>query len=613
MASMVRRALGSEVKTAMQHFRRTFLLSLALVTLLFPVAGAQRKTIAAQLSAPITVYSHDSTQTQPFAASPDSEQQAMRDLDQLLRLKHAGVRVDYDLMEATWFMPQSSYRTLRAAGWPNGLDAWLARCREAGIGPGLEIDGNAIPLQTASTAVPSAWKDSLGEDGRSLSLFEGGFLPDLTAAMQSWYDRGVRLFAFDSIDFSAATPASAAKLSQTEISARNISALRQALDAFREKNRDAVVLVSMESSLHRRLPLQPVADAAPADQVQTAHAESAQLGSLTLFSTGVPRPFAAPQANLWRAIDIESDESVRRLEQSGHSLAQIDSSGFTASGTADAGMRAWKGAFLLSMARGGWVNSIHGDLSLINQNDARWMAHVQRLFLGLQDRGHMRSFGGAAGSDEPYGFAGSNARGSVYVVVNPGEAEATLSLPALGADPVNMVDGRLLFRDAGFTPQLNGNALTLGPGQMAVVGYGSYVSSAFNFGVQQDVIIPQAVEIVDADFQSTDSGALQASFNPPIEGVVRLILRPRISADREFGPSSGGSADDAQDFTVDATQYGRSIPVRLDDNKLERSMGWTVAEIDVNDLTPGVPLVVRFHSNSTGMGSLQASAYAVEY
>jgi hypothetical protein len=241
---------------------------------------------------------------------------------------------------------------------------------------------------------------------------------------------------------------------------------------------------------------------------------------------------------------------------------------------------------------------------------------VQRLFLGLQDQDHMRSFGAPVGSGEPYGFAGSGAHGSVYVVVNPGETAATLALPALGAGPINRSHGRLLFRDAGFTPQLNGNALTLGPGQMAVVGYGAYTSSAFNFGVQQDVIIPQAVEIVDADFHSTDSGALEASFNPPIEGVVRLILRPRASIDEAAGPPNGRTAGDntAQAFTLDASQSGRSIPVRLDDsNKLVRSMGWTVAEIDVNDLTPGVPLVVRFHSNSTDMAALEARAYAVEY
>jgi len=598
----------------MQYLRRTFLLSLALVSLFFPAAGAQQSgTASAQLSAPVTIYSHDSAYGQPFAGSAIGEQQAIRDLDELMRLRHNGVRTDYDLLEASWFVPQSAYRTLQIAGWPNGPGAWLARCKTAGIRPGVQIDGNAVPSQTVPAQIPAAWNDSLDGDGRNLSLFEGGYLTDLMAAMQTWYDRGVRLFVFDSINLSVATPSSAAQLSPTEIVARNTAALRDALEAFRERNHEAVVLVSMMPGLHQHALAQ---SETPAGRAHPALAAALQFGSFTLASTGIPLPSTSPQANLWRAIDIESDESVRRLEQSGLSLAQIDSPGFTASGNADSGMSAWKGAFLLSMARGGWVNSIHGDLALISQDDARWMARVQRLFLDLQDRGDMRSFGGPAGASTPYGFAGDSPHGPVYAVVNPGETEATLTLPALGGEPVNMTDGRLLFRDAGFTPILNGNKVTLGPGQMALVGYGDYASSAFNFGIQQDVIIPRAVEIVDADFRSTDSGNLEASFNPPIDGVVRLILRPRPSSDQppvSFNSLSAGR-NAMQAFTLDATQYGRPIPVRLDDSsKIERTMGWTVAEIDVNDLTPGVPLVVRFHSNSTSVASLEASAYAVEY
>jgi hypothetical protein len=36
--------------------------------------------------------------------------------------------------------------------------------------------------------------------------------------------------------------------------------------------------------------------------------------------------------------------------------------------------------------------------------------------------------------------------------------------------------GRIQFRDAGFVPQLKGDQITLGPGQMAMVGYGGYAA-----------------------------------------------------------------------------------------------------------------------------------------
>jgi hypothetical protein len=527
----------------------------------------------------------------------------MQELNELARLKKAGMQSDYALMDASWFVPATAYRTLRASDWPHGADNWMARCAAIGVRPGLRIDGNAAPMQSAMSQLPLQWRDSLGADGRGLSLSEGGFLPDVMAAMQIWYDRGVRLFDFDSVDLTAATPASAAKLTQSEIVNRNAAALRAALESFRATNRDAVMVVTLKPGINERQ-----AHLTEAAMSGDATQEKAKLGAFALVSPGVSRPASSPQTNLWRSIDIENDDSVRRLEQSGLSLAQIESDGFTASGSADSGMHAWKGAFLLSMARGGWVNTMHGDPALISDDDARWMGRAQHMFFALQQEGRLHSFGAAAGSGEPYGFAGSTARGLVYVVVNPGETVAQVALPSFGSAGNNEQGGRVQFEDAGFSPRLNGNTVTLGPGQMALVGYGAYAASAYRLGTQEDVIIPQSVELVDASFHPTDAGALEASINPPISGVVRLVVRPRA------GEAVKESAGADPNLTVVATQSGRPIPVRLDDaSKLGSGQGWAVGEIDVNDLTPGVPLVVEFHASQNEMASLEADAYAVEY
>jgi hypothetical protein len=586
----------------------------ALLTVFVPVASGQSVSLSSQLPVPIAVYSHGSMHGQAYAATPVDEQQAMRDLDELQRLKSAGVRTDYDMIDGSWFTPGGAYRTLRPAAWPNGPDAWIAKCRAAGIRPGLRIDGNVVPMQAASAPIPLQWKDSLAEDGRSLSFFEGRFLPDLMAALQSWYDRGVRLFEFGAVNLSSSTPASAATLRPAEIASRNETALRQALQAFRDKNRDAVVLVFTERGLHLHPPAQAAANRDAHNPGLSARSASSQLGTLTLVSTGALAPSASPQANLWRSIDIESDTTVRRLEQSGLPLAQIDSAGFAVSG--DSGMHAWKGSFLLSMARGGWMNSIHGDLSLIQDGDALWMSRVQRLFLSLQQQGSMHSFGGSPNSGQAYGFAGATKRGSIYIVVNPGQTLAKLTLPAPELNHFEFHSGRVQFQDAGFTPRLSGSSIILGPGQMAMVGYGVFARKSFNFGVQEDVIIPHSVELVDADFHSTDTGALEGSIDPPISGVVRLVVYPRAGDSRLSSDSNSGTTGENTDqaFSLVATQYGRHIPVRLDDgSKLGGTLGWAVGEIDVNDLTPGVPLVVRLHSSDNDMASLEASAYAVEY
>jgi hypothetical protein len=599
------------------HFSVALILALVSPLPIFArAANAQRDLLSSQLPAPISVYSH-SNQGQPSVSAPIGEKQAIRDLDEILRLKNAGVRIDYDLMDASWFEPRSAYRTPRAADWPNGPDAWIARCRAVGVRPGLRIDGSVLPaMQASSGTLPSQWKNSLDRDGRNLSLFEGGFLLELVDTMQSWYDRGVRLFEFDSIDLSTATPADAAKFSQTEIASRNAAALRLALQAFRDKNRSAVLLVSIAPALHGHLPVPSAANLGNRDPDLSVHTDPTQLGAFTMVSTGVLQPFSAPLANLWRSVDIENDATVRRLEQTGLPLAQIDSDGFTASSGAGSAMQAWKGAYLLSLARGGWVNSIHGDLSLIQHDDAQWMARAQRLFSRLHQQGQMHSFGGPAGVGQAYGFTAPGARGSVSVVVNSGETVATLALPPSTSEEESEPSGRVQFRDAGFVPHLDGNTITLGPGQMAMVGVGAYSASAFDLGVQQDVIIPHSVEPVDADFHSTEPGAIEASFDPPINGVVRLVVSPRIPAGQTL-PAFNGAAtaeNPPQAFTLDATQYGRPIPVRLDDARNQGgALSWVVGEIDVNDLTPGVPLVVHFHSNDNDRASLQASAYAVVY
>jgi len=555
---------------------RLLFLILALVPLAVPAAAVQRDANSTPSSTPISVYSQDSGQS----SSPIDERQALRDLDDLARLKKSGVHTEFDMMDASWFAPESGYRTLRVAGWPNGPDAWLAKCRAAGIRPGLRIDGNAIPTETPSDRVPPAWKDSLSDDGHSLSLFEGGYLADLLAALDSWYSRGVRLFLFDAVDLGAATPAADAKLSHNEIVSRNTAALREALAAFHGKNREATLVVTVEHGA-QSLPQAPEADASPN-----------QLGALTLVATG-------------------------------------GSQGFTASAGVGSQAPNWKDAFLLSMARGGWVNSIHGDLSLIQNGDARWMARAQRLFQEIENQGRLRSFGASAGSNEPYGFAASSARGSVYVVVNPGDATATLALPApesstrpgatrtspfSPSSPSSRTAGRLQFSDAGFAARLGGNSITLGPGQVAMVGYGAYAASAFDLGVEENAATARRVEPVDAHFYYTDSGSLVASFQPPIEGVVRLILRPRAAEGNAAAAQGAAHAREAQGYSLDVTQSGRPIPVRIEaSSQLARNLGWTIGEVDVNDLTPGVPLVVQFHSNSNDLASLEASAYAVEY
>jgi hypothetical protein len=304
----------------------------------------------------------------------------------------------------------------------------------------------------------------------------------------------------------------------------------------------------------------------------------------------------------------------------GFPLERIDSTGFMVGNTGTIYYRrlhAWKGAFLLMMARGGWVNTVHGNLEFIDNRDALWVARAQSLFFELQGLGRIHTFGGIPGEVEPYGFGGVTTRGSVYVVVNPGQTVAGVKLPVLAPDQPSLGQGRVQFRDAGFEPQINGTQLSLGPGQMAMVGFGAYASLDFDFGIQSDVVIPRSIAPFPISFRDAGVGSIEASVQPFTHGVLRVIVQemtPNGELRRTWagGPPSGENMGKV--FALSASQNDRTIPVRIDYDKVIWSgLNWAVGEIDAKDLTPGIPLLLRFHSAEKDPIKVKGTAYLVEY
>ncbi|MGB0073100.1 MAG: hypothetical protein WCC31_20300 [Terracidiphilus sp.] len=573
-----------------------------------PSASAQSEPTPPALSGPISVYNNWSSYDELSDNIPLTESLAIRELDELLRLKRSGVRFDYYMMDAFWFAPDGGYRTWRKPNWPNGPDAWIRKCQENGVRPGLWFSTNTlVKIQAAP-----AWRDSLSKDGGSMSLFEGGFLPDFIDVLQYWYDRGIRMFKFDFLDLYAATPAAAAKLSPAEIKQRNAAALLNALRAFRQKNPEAILIAfnGFGGDVDNTVTKLPFHD--PTD-----------LRWLEVFAmqyTGDPRPSDVPEASFWRSMDIYSDHMVRRFEQLGFPLERIDSTGFMVGKTGTIyyrAMHAWKGAYLLMMARGGWVNTVHGNLELIQGSDADWMARAQALFFELQGLGRIHTFGGIPGDIEPYGFGGVTTRGAVYVAVNPAQSVATIALPRLAFDQTPMGVGHVQFRDGGFVPTIAGNRLTLGPGQMAMVGYGAYASPQYDFGVQQDVVIPRSIAPFPAQFHSTGKGSIEAGIDPPSHGVLRVVVRQKtpdgiIRRTWAGGPPSGENMGKV--FALSAAQGDHAVPVRIDYDKIVWSgMSWAVGEIDAKSLSPGKQLTVRFHSSEKDPVELDGAVYLVNY
>ena len=520
----------------------------------------------------------------------------MRELRELVRLRAAGVHIDDYVMDAFWYEPDGGYRTWRKTSWPDGPDRWLAACRENGIKPGLWFATNS--LEHLKPVDP--WRSSLTPSGYTMAMYTGGFLNDFMDVLQYWYDRGIRLFKFDFADMDAVAPADEGVLSPGDVRRRNERALHTALGAFRQKNPD-VVLVAFNGF---------VGDVGSAKSF--VHQSSFRwLDIFDALYAGDPRPSQVPEMNFWRSVDIYTDRMVRRLEQAGVPLERIDSTGFMIGNTGtNYGRRTagWQGALLLLMARGGWINTIYGNLELLDAADAGWFAKAQETYDELQRAGEPRAFGGIAGGRDPYGFVSSTAKGGLYVVVNPAQALQTAGLPdAAGA-------GRILFRDAGFEPELRGNSIRLGPGQIALVGFGRYADPAYDLGVGGDIRVPLRIAPIDATFRRTGPGLVYtATLTAPVSGDIRVVFR---QFDRnEAVKRSTTWSDMATFFVISAAQSGKPVPVTINyDRVVWSGMSWAAGEIRHDDFTAGVPIQIRLYSADQDPSlHLEGQVYAVEY
>lgn len=557
---------------------------------------------------PISIYNNWSSYDELSDNIPLTQDLAMRELDNVIRLRKLGVRFDYYMMDAFWFDPDGGYRTWRKPNWPNGPDAWIKKCQQNGIRPGLWFSSNTL---VKIKAAPQ-WRDSLNKQGSAMSFSEGGFLPDFMNVLQYWYAHGIRMFKFDFVDLTAATPKDEATLTKAEIVQRNTTAFRSALARFRAQHPDVVLegfngFGGVLDSTSYPFPFKDPVDLR-------------WLGVLDAQYSGDPRPGDVPEMNFWRSMDIYSDHQVRRFQQSGLPLERIDSTGFMVGKTGTIyyrGMHAWKGELILMLARGGWMNTTHGNLELIGDSDAHWFARVQSLYLHFQSEGRIKTFGGIPGDVQTYGFGALDGDGSVYVVVNPAQDVAKIRMPLLSQAQRPLGPGRVLFRDAGFAPRLTADTIELGPGQMAMVGFGKYSAPAYDLGIQRDVVIPRAIHPVAAEFKSIGKGIIQTMIPAPANGDLRLIMQqysPDGTLRRTWAGGPPNGTNMGKVFLLKAEQGGKALPIREDYNRvIWAGLSWAVGEISQKDLHAGAPLTLTFQSTEKDPITLKGSLYLVNY
>jgi hypothetical protein len=562
------------------------------------------------LKDPIWVYNDWSAYDELSDNIPLTEELAMKELDEIIRLRSFGVHFDYFMMDAFWFAPDGGYRTWRKPNWPNGPDAWIAKCKANGLLPGMWFGTNEL---VKIEAAPQ-WKDSLSSKGWTMSFYEGGFLPDFMSVLQYWYDRGIRMFKFDFVDFGAATPAAEKTQTLEGIHSKNEEAFREALKKFRAKNSDVVLVAFNGFGGDVESTAGPFPFRNPVD-----------LRWLEVFDTlysGDPRPSDVPEVNFWRSMDIYSDHMVRRYEQSFLPLERIDSTGFMIGNTGTIYYRktnAWKGMLLLMVARGGWINTIHGNLEFLNDAMAKWFAKVQHIYASLEAEGRTKTFGGIPGDVQPYGFGSLDSDGAIYTVVNPAQSVQEIELPLLSRVQKPLQQGRVIFQDAGFAPVLKENKVTLGPGQMAGVGFGRYAGPEYDLGVQEDVLIPRSITPLPASFSATETATntIEATVMPPVSGDLRIIFQQYGKDGRAMrswpgGPPKGTSVGKV--LKIYAEQDGKALPVEINyDKQIWSGLSWGAGEIKQGNFSGRQAITIRCSSAEKAPVKLEGRLYQVVY
>jgi hypothetical protein len=560
------------------------------------------------LKAPIWVYNNWSAYDELSDSVPLTETLAMRQLDEILRLRKAGVSIDYYVMDAFWYDPDSGYRRWRAGDWPQGPDRWLAALQANGIKPGLWFSTNTL---THMRAVPQ-WRDSLDEAGNAMSLTTGGFLADFMDVLQYWYDRGIRLFKFDMADFDAIARSEKGKETPQAARIANLRAFHAALLAFRKRNPD-VVFIGFNG----------IVGDVGSETAPVAWFNGRWLDTVDTFYSGDPRPSNVPEMDFWRSVDIYADNMVRSFEQAGIPPERIDSTSFMIGETGTnyrRGIAGWQPSVLLMLAHGGWINTIHGSLELIDEDKARWLAKVQALYAPLQEHGLTKSFGAIPGDAYPYGFGSVDADGALYAVVNPSQRVRMVRMPQLSPQQPRPQHGRILFRDAGFAPTLANESITLGPGQFALVGFGRYADPANDLGIAEDTLIPRSIRTVQAHFtpaaekdEGEPSTAIEATIHPPAHGDLRIVLRRHNAhnkLNRAFSKENMGDF-----FVIEAFQDGHALPIAKNYDKIIWSgLAWGVGEIRHSDIAPGRPIELRLSTPDRDSSiHLTGQVFNVEY
>lgn len=559
--------------------------------------------ISKGLSHPVAVYNNWSSYDELSDTIPLTEELAMRELNEVIRLKSKGVRMDYYVMDAFWFDKDGGYRGWNKKNWPNGPGKWLEACKNAGIQPGLWFSTNHLVASGSQmlNVIPE-WKESVSADEKTLSLFEGAYLTHLMETLQQYVNMGFKIFKFDFAYFGAATTTAKQNLLPEEIVESNKQAFINAIKIFRAKN-PGIIFIGYNGF------------GGDKSNTVTPFRKTIDARWLEIFDTmysGDPRNSDVPMMNFWRSQDLYSDHMVRQYYYNGVPLSRIDNCAFMVGKTGTCYNRAdaaWKGALILTLARGGWLNVYHGNLELLDDADAEWFAKVQNAYMQLQQYGQTSIFGAIPGSGMPYGYLSRSKDEGLFTVVNPSQSIQKIRLPN------EAVNGFIVYHDKGFESHIENGTVTVGAEQLVVVGFGAYSTGQIKWESDDDIQIPQSIEPLAISSTITALHSASVEVKPLAGKSIRIFLSQCGNDEIPFrsrggAPPSGTKMNEF--FTITAKQGKNELPIMIQYDKMIWSgLSWAAGEIYWSDLNPEKSVQISLTAKDGLAKNFKIDVYAI--
>ena len=367
-----------------------------------------------------------------------SEQLAKTLLDTLQDLKvKYGVQFDHYLMDAFWYDPKGSFLEFKKPNWPNGYEPVLQRILSVGMKPGLWFDLGASTLDLKGTPNWSGPEKPCLADSAFLQMLGKAFEYHIR-------NHSLSLLKFDFANLLCSSAGDGRP--SIAVWERNADALRQLCDQARREKPDLVI---------RAYNLFSVAELMSSTKY---YDETYAISPWWLFwfdsiYSGDPRASELPSVTSLRdSVNWYQDHVYRGYARSLLPLFMIDDCGAMVGRTSTIlylGAENFTDSWILTIMRGHLAPIFHRDITLLNENDKKFMAGTLQFLKDHQPLfARTKPILGIPGEGQIYGYLSRFENLASITLVNPGLFPQDVSFH----DPATELAGgylKLLFSNDG--------------------------------------------------------------------------------------------------------------------------------------------------------------------